>query len=647
MEPTQQPTDQQALTLTHAIALQESGENGKPNYNAVGDAGTSKGAYQWQPGNFEAAAKNAGLDPKDFSPENQDKVAYSEVKAYKDKGYDPGQIASLWNSGSPNNWQNHSGTTTINGKTISYDTPAYVKGVQKYYQQLAGSQGAPTANSLLQGAPQANQSSATSNLMQPSADSSQLDSQIQGFTDGSATANSKPGFLQGLEEDAAGTNPESIGTQLGNTAKGVGNFLLPSVGDAYHDVTGTNTKTGLQQLGDLGTSALGVASILPGTDAIADPLEAARGADAAVEGSGALGKALASNTAKNAALGAGYGVSGAVGDGDTNLKSIGENAALGAAGGGLLGKAGDAIGGALTKKATEGAGGRLEQLNSKLTTVGNAFDKNSTSTTNPIKTLVDNGLTKDLKVVDGKVNIDGLTNTERTGSIDNLIDQHSSQASDLVKTLKGGVPLEEFKNELIIAAEKNPDIVNAGKVDSAEADINRRMASYKRSFGDTIPYTAIDGIRTAMNKVWSPDEVDVARSIGDTARSYLYNGDGTNDAIKSAMANETELIKARNYVEKLKNRNVKGGQLQKYLADAIGAGAGGAVGKIFGPVGEGIGGVAGGLITDMLIKHSQDRYFDPLLSKATKSVSNSSKNGAIRVAGKIAKGGALRALTNN
>lgn len=136
-----QPIDQQALDLTHAIALQESGQDGTPNYNAVGDAGTSKGAYQWQPGNFEAAAKSAGLDPNDFSPENQDKVAYSEVKAYKDKGYDPGQIASLWNSGSPNNWQNHTGTTTINGKTVSYDTPAYVKGVQKYYQQITGSQG--------------------------------------------------------------------------------------------------------------------------------------------------------------------------------------------------------------------------------------------------------------------------------------------------------------------------------------------------------------------------------------------------------------------------------------------------------------------------------------------------------------------------
>lgn len=148
--PNSQPVDQDALDLTHAIALQESGSNGKPNYNAVGDNGTSHGAYQWQSGNFEAAAKAAGLDPTDMSPVNQDKVAYSEVLKDKQAGLDPGQIASKWNSGSPDNWQNHSGTTIINGKAIHYDTPAYVKGVQKYYQQIKGSQGQTQGQSQTQ-----------------------------------------------------------------------------------------------------------------------------------------------------------------------------------------------------------------------------------------------------------------------------------------------------------------------------------------------------------------------------------------------------------------------------------------------------------------------------------------------------------------
>lgn len=154
--------DQGALTLTRAIALQESSNDGQtPNYSASGDAGTSYGAYQWnngkaplQPGqlptNFVNAAKAAGLDPTDFSPENQDKVAYSQVLKMKQQGLSPEQIAAAWNGGMGivNSWQNHVGTTEINGQQVSYNTPAYVQGVQKYYGQLAQSmpQQDPTGN---------------------------------------------------------------------------------------------------------------------------------------------------------------------------------------------------------------------------------------------------------------------------------------------------------------------------------------------------------------------------------------------------------------------------------------------------------------------------------------------------------------------
>lgn len=146
-----QPVDKDALRLTHAIALSESGKNGVPNYNAVGDAGTSHGAYQWQPGNFEASATAAGLNPADKSPTNQDKVAYYQVMQDKNAGLDPGQIASKWNSGSPNNWQNHSGSKVINGQTISYDTPAYVNRVKQNYQQLLGGESdSPTTQTQTQ-----------------------------------------------------------------------------------------------------------------------------------------------------------------------------------------------------------------------------------------------------------------------------------------------------------------------------------------------------------------------------------------------------------------------------------------------------------------------------------------------------------------
>lgn len=142
------PTNQQVLALTHAIALAESQDpkTGKPNYNAVGDNGTSHGAYQWQPGNFAAAAKRFGLNPNDTSPENQDKVAYAQVYDLAiNKGYNPAQIASTWNSGSPDNFKDHSGTVIIAGKPIHYDTPAYVGKVQGHYQQLIGGKPSPGA----------------------------------------------------------------------------------------------------------------------------------------------------------------------------------------------------------------------------------------------------------------------------------------------------------------------------------------------------------------------------------------------------------------------------------------------------------------------------------------------------------------------
>lgn len=129
--------DQKADNLTRAIGLAEGG--GKFDYsNTSGDAGTSRGAYQWQPGNFESMATKYGFDPTDFSPKNQNRVAYSHVKSQLDQGYKPWEIAAEWNSGNKKNYEDHKGSTTINGKNIEYDTPGYVNNVKNYYNKLSG-----------------------------------------------------------------------------------------------------------------------------------------------------------------------------------------------------------------------------------------------------------------------------------------------------------------------------------------------------------------------------------------------------------------------------------------------------------------------------------------------------------------------------
>jgi hypothetical protein len=96
--------DPKVVKVMRAIRTVES----SGNYNAIGDSGKSAGAYQWNngdsqipqggiPANFQSQAKTYGLDPSDFSPANQNKVAYAHIKALKDAGKQPEEIAAIWN----------------------------------------------------------------------------------------------------------------------------------------------------------------------------------------------------------------------------------------------------------------------------------------------------------------------------------------------------------------------------------------------------------------------------------------------------------------------------------------------------------------------------------------------------------------------
>ena len=125
--------DQDVINLAKAIRQKESGGN----FSAVGDAGTSKGGYQWQPATWkEHSKKILGKEGAEMTPDNQNAVAYGMIKTWKDQGLNPAQIAAKWNSGQPNGWENKVGITTINGKKIKYNVPAYVKEVTDIYQSL-------------------------------------------------------------------------------------------------------------------------------------------------------------------------------------------------------------------------------------------------------------------------------------------------------------------------------------------------------------------------------------------------------------------------------------------------------------------------------------------------------------------------------
>lgn len=150
---TQQNTlDPQTVQLAQSIRQVESGGN----YQAKGASG-EQGAYQFMPGTWSSESKQAGIDaPLDqATPEQQNQVAYTEIKKLKDQGMNVGQIASIWNSGNPDAYKTQ--TPGTNAEGVDYDTPAYVQKVAQTYQtiknggeitpDISGTPNAPTDNS--------------------------------------------------------------------------------------------------------------------------------------------------------------------------------------------------------------------------------------------------------------------------------------------------------------------------------------------------------------------------------------------------------------------------------------------------------------------------------------------------------------------
>lgn len=120
--------DESVVTLAKAMRIVESGKD----FKASGASGEF-GAYQYMPKTWSGWAKEYLNDANaEMTPMNQDKVAYYKILSWKQKGYDPKQIASLWNSGSPD-WEGKVGT---NKHGVQYDVPAHVNKVMTEYKKL-------------------------------------------------------------------------------------------------------------------------------------------------------------------------------------------------------------------------------------------------------------------------------------------------------------------------------------------------------------------------------------------------------------------------------------------------------------------------------------------------------------------------------
>lgn len=127
-----QAIDPKIKSLVSSIKQAESGGSKDP-YSLKGASG-EHGAYQFMPETWDKWSQQylgKGMSHP-MTVENQNKVAYNKVKDLKDQGYNPAQIASIWNSGHPD-WE---GRVGVNKFGVHYDTPSYVKKVSDSYHRF-------------------------------------------------------------------------------------------------------------------------------------------------------------------------------------------------------------------------------------------------------------------------------------------------------------------------------------------------------------------------------------------------------------------------------------------------------------------------------------------------------------------------------
>lgn len=132
--------DPTIVNLAQAIRHTETKGATDP-YTAKGASGEF-GAYQYTPDTWAKdvktfTGKEVPLQSADKLIQNE--VAYKKLESLKNQGYNVGQIASIWNSGSPD-WQGKTGTNKFG---VKYDVPKYVDSVAQTYQAIKAGQPLP------------------------------------------------------------------------------------------------------------------------------------------------------------------------------------------------------------------------------------------------------------------------------------------------------------------------------------------------------------------------------------------------------------------------------------------------------------------------------------------------------------------------
>lgn len=566
--------DPAVVNLAKAIRQTESGGN----FNAKGASG-EMGAYQYTPDTWSKEAPQYGINTPlaQATPEQQNAVAYNQIKSWKDSGKDVTQIASMWNAGEgePNaytgKFSDGSPSFGTNPKGVKFNVPAYVKSVATAYQTLK--------NGGQVGADPNNPSSTANPQNQPPQQPSQ-----------------------------------SLGQRIIGGAEGLANWAFPVAKDLYNDVTGqntgTNSKTGLQQLGDAGLSALW---FVPGLGEVG---EAARGADAAVEGGGLLSKALGSNLVKGGALGYGAGVASNLSQGQglgqafsPNISNIG-----GAVTGGIASTILPKVFGKLTSHLSQSGAVQSLEDNVEHTLNATKSGRQWMSTIagqgqDPAKLIAQSGVAGKINVIDQKLDTTEAQKAIEGGVDDNgvyqpgRIGQLGAARAQALDKMGATVDVDGLRKEALSQIPTLPSSVN---INDATNAVNKNFDNFKAKYGQYLTPSQVEEIKESMTgasgvykRSGQIGDQNVSSLIGGVARKKVEDlADSSGfPGMKEYNAYIKQHYTALQALKKLNGQAVKGGLLGNTLRQHTLGLVGSMVGNA---MGGGILGTMGGLLSGEL-----------------------------------------------
>lgn len=278
--------DPQAKALAMAIRQHETG-----NRQVAGASGEIASRYQFLPSTWKSgAAKYLGDANAPVTLENENKVAYSQIKEWKDSGMNPGQIAAAWNAGpgsiAGDKWKTMKGT---NAQGVNYDVPKYVASVYSNYQKLKPvEQQKPIQNQPQEQGGMLNAiKNIPTSLLRGVAQPAEFVSRL-GTTIGEGASNIAAPFVRAGAEKL-GVDLSGVGKAAAQTSKGIEGekYVLPGQTDALFNPT-TSFKSVKEGVGSGLEAALNVGlGILP----------AGRLGGTALKTAGVTGKALTAGKA--------------------------------------------------------------------------------------------------------------------------------------------------------------------------------------------------------------------------------------------------------------------------------------------------------------------------------------------------------------